>query len=81
MCEELLVTVKAKNANKCRFGFPCSKLEQTELFTETNTRISQKWSIHIRIASHEWRGNTDAQVIIDSRSATNYISKYACKGE
>ena len=39
MCEELLVTVKAKNANKCRFGFPCSKLEQTELFTETNTRV------------------------------------------
>ncbi len=82
---------KKQMQNKCRFGYPFLLREQSEIiFKETNTRVHAEVEIkrndpymnpHIRVATHEWRGNTDAQVILDARAAQDYIAKYACKGE
>lgn len=77
--------------NQCRFGYPFLLRDQSEIiFTESNTRVHAEVEFkrndpymnpHIRLATHEWRGNTDTQVILDSRAAQDYIAKYACKGE
>jgi hypothetical protein len=82
---------KKKNLiNQCRFGFPRTLTDESKIiFKETKTRVLAEMELatndpymnpHIRLLEQEWRGNTDAQIILDSKSAEDYIAKYACKG-
>lgn len=81
---------KKSLANKCRFGFPFKLLNESQIvFNETKTKVHAEIELkrndpfmnpHIRVVTHEWRGNTDTQVILDAKAAQDYIAKYACKG-
>ncbi len=81
---------KKKTIKQCRFGFPFKLQETTEIiFTETLNRVlaeiklarNDPWmNSHNKLITHQWRGNTDMQAVLDAKSARDYIAKYAAKG-
>ncbi|CAB3993764.1 Hypothetical predicted protein [Paramuricea clavata] len=80
---------------ECRFGFPKSLQEETELSLELvvskNTtsveselhtkRNDQRLNSHNRVMLENWRANLDLQVIVDEKACARYMAKYAAKGE
>ncbi len=73
----------------CRFGYPFSLNEKTIIkFTESKSNVradlvlksnDPHMNAHMPIFAHAWRANTDAQPIIESRAAIEYMVKYASK--
>jgi hypothetical protein len=82
---------KSKVPNKCRFHYPFSHCESThiEFIEKENTvkaeiileRNDSFLNSHNRLACHEWRANTDMQIILDQAAAISYMVKYTTKGE
>jgi hypothetical protein len=82
---------KKQNEGKCRFGYPIAVKDKTSIeFMVSGNKVKAEiklkrndkfLNVHNRLLTHNWRANTDMQIILDVSAAINYMVKYATKGK
>lgn len=87
--DHCLRTVKNSNIKRCRYNFPKSLRESSDIIRNPNNntfelqlqRNDQYMNSHMPFVTSLYRGNTDFQAVLSKETAGYYITKYMTKSE